>query len=91
MVPVPSPCLDERPIREKTVIDEPAEVKIARAYKALTAERDENDAPRWWITQQPVQPAIGLIAYLLSDEGALKLLLSAYLANGLQDKPFSEF
>jgi hypothetical protein len=26
-------------VREKTVNDEPAEVKIARAYEALTAER----------------------------------------------------
>jgi len=37
--PVPSPCSDGQTQREKSVIDEPAEMKIARAYEALAAER----------------------------------------------------
>jgi hypothetical protein len=34
-----SPCSHRQTQREELVIDEPAEVKIARAYEALTAER----------------------------------------------------
>lgn len=39
MVHVPSPYLKGQAQREKSVIDEPAEVKIARAYEAIEAER----------------------------------------------------
>jgi hypothetical protein len=39
MTPAPSPCSDGQPQREEPIIDESAEVKIARAYEALTAER----------------------------------------------------
>ncbi len=38
MMPVSSLCSDGQPQREEPVIDEPAEVKIARAYEALAAE-----------------------------------------------------
>jgi hypothetical protein len=39
LVPVLSPCSDGHTQREEPIIDEPAEVKIARAYEALAAER----------------------------------------------------